>query len=71
MLSSYILAYTPDWGKTAPASPQYGIQLQVIGNKITDISSNPLSIPENGYVIVGPKSKLEKMEAENASDRQI
>jgi exopolysaccharide biosynthesis protein len=61
MLSSYILAYTPDWGTYAPASPQYGIQLQVVGNKITEVSSNPLFIPKNGYVIVGPKAKLEKL----------
>lgn len=61
MLSSYILAYTPDWGTYAPASPQYGVQLQIIGNKIVQVSSNPLFIPKDGYVIVGPKSKLEKL----------
>lgn len=61
MLSSYILAYTRDWGTQAPASPQYGVQLQVVGNKILAASANPLSIPENGYVIVGPKSKLSKL----------
>ena len=58
MLSSYILIYTRDWGEFAPASPQYGVQLRVEGNRITKASANPLSIPENGYVIVGPKSKL-------------
>lgn len=61
MLSSYILAYTPDWGNYAPASPQYGVQLQVVGNKITAVSTNPLFIPKNGYVIVGPKSQLNKL----------
>ena len=48
MLSSYILAYTRDWGKYAPVSPQYGVQLQIVGNKIIAASANPLSIPENG-----------------------
>lgn len=61
MLSSYILAYTKDWGAYAPASPQYGVQLRVEGNKITAASANPLSIPENGYVLVGPKSQLGKL----------
>lgn len=61
MLSSYILAYTRDWGKYAPVSPQYGVQLQIVGNKITAASANPLSIPENGYVLVGPKSELGKL----------
>ncbi len=61
MLSSYIIAYTRDWGKYAPASPQYGVQLQIVGNRITAASANPLSIPENGYVLVGPKSQLGKL----------
>lgn len=61
MLSSYILMYTRDWGAYAPASPQYGVQLRVEGNRITAASANPLSIPQNGYVLVGPKSKLEKL----------
>lgn len=71
MLSSYILAYTRDWGKYAPASPQYGVQLQIVGNKITAASANPLSIPENGYVIVGPKSQLEKLFGAKYVDVQI
>ena len=58
MLSSYILAYTRDWGSYAPASPQYGVQLQIVGNKVVKASANPLFIPENGMVLVGPKDKL-------------
>ena len=61
MLSSYVLAYTRDWGKYAPASPRYGVQLQIQGNKILAASANPLSIPEDGYVLVGPKSELGKL----------
>lgn len=61
ILSSYILAYTRDWGRVAPASPQYGVQLQIVGDKIIAASANPLSIPENGYVLVGPKSELGKL----------
>ena len=61
MLSSYILGYTRDWGNYAPASPQYGVQLQIVGNKITAVSANPLFIPENGMVLVGPKSILGKL----------
>lgn len=61
MLSSYILAYTRDWGSYAPASPQYGVQLQIVGNKIVKASANPLFIPENGLVLVGPKDKLGKL----------
>lgn len=71
MLSSYILAYTRDWGKYAPVSPQYGVQLQIVGNKITAASANPLSIPENGYVLVGPKSKLGKLFGADYVDVEI
>lgn len=71
MLSSYILAYTRDWGKYAPVSPQYGVQLQIVGNKITAASANPLSIPEKGYVLVGPKSKLGKLFGADYVDVEI
>lgn len=71
MLSSYILAYTRDWGKYAPVSPQYGVQLQIVGNKITATSANPLPIPENGYVLVGPKSKLGKLFGADYVDVEI
>ena len=59
MLSTYVLAYTPEWGQFAPPSPKEGIQIAINSeNRITNISTSQLEIPENGYVIVGPKSKL-------------
>ncbi len=61
MLSTHVIAYTTDWGKTSPASPKYGTQLSIDkdGNIIA-ASANPLVIPEEGYVIVGPKAQLSK-----------
>ena len=59
MLSTYVLAYSSEWGAFAPASPQYGIQMAIEDGKITSVSTKALPIPENGYVIVGPKEKLE------------
>lgn len=58
MLSSYVLAYTRDWGKYAPVSPKGGVQLQISGNRIISASANPLLIPNDGCVLVGPKEKL-------------
>ena len=58
MLSTHVLVYTPEWGKYSPVAPKYGVGLQVIDNKITKASANPVEIPENGYVISGPKSIL-------------
>ncbi len=59
MLSTYVIAYTPEWGAFAPPSPKYGIQMAVEDGKITSISTQALPIPQNGYVIVGPKDRLE------------
>ena len=59
MLSTYVIAYTQEWGAFAPVSPKYGIQMAVEDGKITSISTQALPIPPNGYVIVGPKDKLE------------
>ena len=58
MLSTYVLVYTPDWGKISPYAPKYGVNLLVEDNVITKASANPITIPENGYVISGPKSIL-------------
>lgn len=59
MLSSYVIVYTKEWGKTAPASPQYGQQIAVSNNKVIAVSKSPLAIPADGFVIVGPAKKLE------------
>ena len=61
MLSTHVIAYTREWGVKAPASPKYGTQLAISGNKILKASANPLEIPQDGYVIVGPKVQLSKL----------
>lgn len=58
MLSTYVIVYTKEWGKTAPACPKYGQQIAVENNKVAAVSTSPLSIPENGFVIVAPSQKL-------------
>ncbi len=59
MLSTYVLLYTKDWGQTSPTPPKYGVNIAIKDNKITTISYGSTAIPENGYVISGPKAKLE------------
>lgn len=59
MLSTYVLMYTPDWGQASPTPPKYGVNIAIQDNKITHIAYGSTSIPQNGYVISGPKSKLE------------
>ena len=58
MLCTNVIVYTPDWGTYAPCSPQYGIQVAVSGNKVVSLSPARTVIPEDGYVLVGPSSKL-------------
>ena len=59
MLSTYTLLYTKDWGQTSPTPPKYGVNIAVQDDKIVKIAYGSTTIPENGYVISGPKSKLE------------
>lgn len=64
MLASYVLAYTAEWGATAPASPKYGYQIAIKDNKITASSYSSLAIPDGGYVIVGPEKLLKPLISE-------
>lgn len=59
MLSTHVIAYTRDWGEVSPPSPQYGMQLVVDNGKLLKVSEGSGTIPQNGFVIIGPKSKLE------------
>lgn len=59
MLSTYVLMYTPDWGQVSPTPPKYGVNIAIQDNRITQISYGSTPIPQNGFVISGPKAKLE------------
>ena len=71
MLSSYVLIYTSEWGKLAPASPKYGAQMAIADGKILKMSANRLEIPENGYVLVGPKAQLNKIAGSKKAEVNI
>ena len=58
MLSTHVIVYTKEWGKYSPQIPKYGMQLVVNNNKLVKTSYEPCEIPENGYVIIGPESKI-------------
>ena len=59
MLSTYLLVYTKDWGQGSPQAPKHGINIAVEDGRIIKISNGSLTIPDNGFVVSGPKSKLE------------
>ena len=72
MLSTYILVYTKDWGQNSPTAPNYGVNLAIEDGKITKISNGSLAIPENGFVVSGPKSKLEPFfNAQMKDEKQV
>ena len=57
-MKTHTIIYTPEWGKSSPATPKYGYQLAIKDNKIISASYNPLAIPDGGYVISAPLSVL-------------
>ncbi len=60
MLSTYVLMYTGDWGLESPPPPKYGANLAINSEgKIVSLNFGSTIIPKNGYVISGPKAKLE------------
>lgn len=61
MLSVHTIVYTPDWGAYSPPSPKYGMQLVISNGKLLRSSYSRNKIPEDGYVIVGPKKVLEQI----------
>ena len=63
MLSTHAIVYTREWGTVTPPSPKYGMQIVVSNGKIIKVSRESCTIPENGFVIVGPESKLKQIES--------
>ena len=63
-LSTHVIVYTPEWGKVAPISPKYGKQLAIKNNQVIETSISPLTIPEDGFVVVGPAQQLDKIAEE-------
>ena len=61
MLSTYVIIYNNKWGGISPQAPKYGINLAISDSKVINSSEGSIPIPENGYVISGPKAKLENI----------
>lgn len=70
-LCTDVLIYTPEWGIQSPTTPKYGIQIAVQNGKIIEKSSNPIKIPENGFVISAPLSKISDFLAEESPKTKI
>jgi hypothetical protein len=63
------VVYTPRWGARAPRVPENGLQIQLIHGKVTQVSTQEsLAIPQEGYVLSGPKT--EAWEALASADAQ-
>ena len=60
MLSTHSIVFTRDWGEISPPSPKYGMQIVVENNSVIKTSYESCEIPQDGFVIVGPESKLKE-----------
>lgn len=58
MLSTHTIVYTPDWGKSTPPCPKYGMQIVVNNGKLVKTAYGSCEIPQNGFVIVGAEKNL-------------
>ena len=61
MLATHAIVYTPLWGEYTPPTPKYGAQVVIQDGVLLKITEEQTKIPENGFVIVAPKQKLEKI----------
>lgn len=61
MLSTHVIVYTEDWGNITPNTPKYGIQAVIKNGKLIKTCYESCEIPQNGYVIVGPESKIKQL----------
>lgn len=52
--------YTDRWGSRTPRTSQYYCHIVVFDGKIQYIKQSSVLIPQNGYVVVGPRSKIPK-----------
>ena len=66
-----VLVYTKEWGTVSPQTPKYGMQAAIIEGKIIKKSINPIEIPENGFVVSGPKSKIDEFLTENIQQKKF
>ena len=61
MLSTYMLLYTSDWGKTSPIAPKNGSNLLIRNHKAIKMSANPVEMAKGDMVLQGNKSTLSKL----------
>lgn len=61
MLFSNVLIYTNKWGVKSPITKPGSKHISIKNGKVIAESDNSLIIPNGGYVISGPKDKLEEI----------
>lgn len=71
MSKNSLLMYTKRWGVTTPPTPTNGIQVKVDNNKVTNISTQIQQIPLDGYVLVGPKTRVSSLKVGNKVKTKI
>lgn len=60
-LSTHVLVYDNLWGTNSPPAPKLGVVFSVHNGKITKVSTSSIPIPEKGFVISAPMSKVREI----------
>jgi len=60
MLSTHKLIYTSNWGEYSPIAQKNCLNLLIQNNKAAKISTSPIKLNENDFVIQAPKETIEK-----------
>lgn len=59
MLSTHTLIYDNLWGIKSPPAPKHGVVFSVSSKgKILEVSTGSITIPDGGFVVSAPKSKV-------------
>ena len=59
MLSTHTLIYNNLWGIKSPPAPKHGVVFSVSNKgKILEVSTGSITIPDGGFVVSAPKSKV-------------
>jgi hypothetical protein len=68
-----VVLYSGKWGALAPPMPHKGIQIAIVGNTMTAVSTTQrLAIPKDGWVLSGPaEGPLASIAVPNAQDKPL
>ena len=71
MSKYHVILYNKRWGRLAPPVPENGVEVVVSNRKVTARAVTAQYIPEDGYVLVGPSTRLTSLKVGTTVDTDI